>query len=126
MLELLKTLILVSGGLFALTLVLLAKPDSKLREFLAPYLGWLIAAASGLYIASPVDILPEAVLGPFGLPDDLLAFCALVGGVYLALANRKAADKPDVLIDGPGGDTPPRRPAGVPRLLEDARQDRTR
>ena len=30
-----------------------------------------------LYVVSPVDLLPEAVLGPFGLPDDFVA--AMVG-----------------------------------------------
>jgi uncharacterized membrane protein YkvA (DUF1232 family) len=24
------------------------------------------------YLISPIDVLPEAVLGPFGLPDDLI------------------------------------------------------
>lgn len=31
------------------------------------------------YIVSPVDALPEAVLGPFGIPDDLVALLAAVG-----------------------------------------------
>ncbi len=26
-----------------------------------------------LYVISPVDLLPEAVLGPLGLPDDIIA-----------------------------------------------------
>ena len=37
----------------------------------------MLPVAVGLYILSPVDFLPEAVLGPFGLLDDPLA--ALVG-----------------------------------------------
>jgi uncharacterized membrane protein YkvA (DUF1232 family) len=34
---------------------------------------WLIIIACAAYILSPVDLLPEAVLGPFGIPDDLVA-----------------------------------------------------
>lgn len=26
-----------------------------------------------IYVLSPLDLLPEAILGPFGLPDDLVA-----------------------------------------------------
>lgn len=29
-------------------------------------------ALTGLYLLSPVDLLPEALLGPLGLLDDLL------------------------------------------------------
>lgn len=30
----------------------------------------------GAYILSPVDLLPEALLGPLGLPDDIMALIA--------------------------------------------------
>ena len=32
-----------------------------------------------VYIVSPVDLLPEGILGPFGLPDDVLALVTAVG-----------------------------------------------
>jgi len=35
-----------------------------------------------LYIVSPIDLIPEALLGPFGLIDDLLA--GLMGFFILA------------------------------------------
>lgn len=38
----------------------------------------LTIAGCILYIVSPVDVLPEAFLGPFGLPDDLVAFAFLL------------------------------------------------
>ena len=43
-----------------------------------PTRAWLTIAACILYIASPVDLLPEALLGPFGLSDDLIAIAVLV------------------------------------------------
>jgi uncharacterized membrane protein YkvA (DUF1232 family) len=38
---------------------------------------WGFVALCGLYVAAPVDCLPEAVLGPFGYLDD-------AGAVFLA------------------------------------------
>lgn len=46
-------------------------------------LGLLAIVACVLYAVSPVDILPEAILGPFGLPDDLIAV-AVAAKVYLS------------------------------------------
>lgn len=46
----------------------------------------LVMVLAGLYVLSPVDVLPEAVLGPLGLPDDAIAF--LVG--LRALFSRRA------------------------------------
>lgn len=43
--------------------------------------GRLITAI--LYILSPFDLLPEAILGPIGLIDD----AAMVGFVILTIAN---------------------------------------
>ena len=34
---------------------------------------WVAIAACVLYLVSPVDLLPEALIGPFGLPDDFIA-----------------------------------------------------
>jgi len=42
----------------------------------------LILALLFLYIVSPIDLIPEALLGPFGLIDDLLA--GLMGFFILA------------------------------------------
>lgn len=35
--------------------------------------GWLTIAACAAYVLSPLDLAPEALLGPLGLPDDLVA-----------------------------------------------------
>ena len=37
-----------------------------------------------VYIISPIDLLPELILGPFGLIDDL-------GALFLAIRNFKAS-----------------------------------
>ncbi len=55
--------------------VVLAMPHSRMRDVMKKV---LFAMACGIYIISPIDLMPEAVLGPFGLIDD---FGALVAGV---------------------------------------------
>jgi uncharacterized membrane protein YkvA (DUF1232 family) len=67
--------------------VLLSLPQSKLREFLMPVVGWCVAIFCGIYCISPIDIVPEALLGPFGLIDDL---GALVAGIAAARAAMNA------------------------------------
>jgi uncharacterized membrane protein YkvA (DUF1232 family) len=62
-------------------LVLLSLPQSKLRAVCLEIGGWLMAALCAAYVCVPTDILPEALLGPFGLPDDLLA---VASGIYAA------------------------------------------
>ena len=46
--------------------------------------GWVFAAFCVIYFVSPVDILPEAFLGPFGLVDD-------IGAVIAGVASARAA-----------------------------------
>jgi len=49
--------------------------------------GRLLAGLAGLiYVISPVDVLPEALLGPFGLGDDL-AIAALAVAALLSSAE---------------------------------------
>lgn len=50
---------------------------------------WLTVVACVAYVLSPIDLLPEAALGPFGLPDDVVA--VLVGLKALFLDGRKAS-----------------------------------
>jgi uncharacterized membrane protein YkvA (DUF1232 family) len=85
--EIVKTLLLVGGGLTGLLLLLLALPHSKLRDFLMPIISWLFVLACGAYVISPIDVLPEMALGPFGLVDDV---GALIAGIVAARAAMKA------------------------------------
>lgn len=38
-----------------------------------------------VYVISPIDLMPEAFLGPLGIPDDLVA---IVVGFRAAIAKR--------------------------------------
>jgi uncharacterized membrane protein YkvA (DUF1232 family) len=67
--------------------VLLSMPQSKLRNFLLPIFGWMVAIFCGIYAISPVDIVPEALLGTFGLIDD-------IGAVVAGIAAARTAMKP--------------------------------
>ena len=90
MLELLRLLVMVGGAIVITFLVLLALPQCKLRDILMPFVAWAFVALCAAYVISPVDILPEIALGPFGLVDD---FGALVMGVGTAAAAIHAARK---------------------------------
>jgi uncharacterized membrane protein YkvA (DUF1232 family) len=81
-------MMLLCGTVLVVTfVVLLSLPQSKLREFLMPVVGWCVAIFCGIYCISPIDIVPEALLGPFGLIDDL---GALVAGIAAARAAMNA------------------------------------
>jgi len=38
---------------------------------------WVVLVIAAIYILSPVDVIPEALLGPLGLTDDVVAFAIL-------------------------------------------------
>lgn len=65
-------------------------PNSPLRDALMKICGWATAALCGAYVLSPVDLMPEVLLGPFGLPDDIIA---LVVGVMSAISAWKAGSQ---------------------------------
>jgi len=51
---------------------------------------WLTIAVCALYVLSPVDLLPEALLGPFGFPDDVIAILvAFLVALKAALFGRR-------------------------------------
>ena len=89
MLELLQLMVLVGGLIFMTFLILLALPQCRLREILMPFVAWGFVALCGVYAISPVDILPEIVLGPFGLVDDLAAVVAGVGTAVSTIQAQK-------------------------------------
>ena len=87
MLHLLE-LVVIAGTLVVITfLVLLALPQCKLRQLLMPFVAWGFVVLCALYAISPVDALPEIVLGPFGIVDDV---AAVVAGVGTAMATIRA------------------------------------
>ena len=82
------TAILAGGGLLGLFIITLALPQSKMREFLMPIIGWCFALACGAYVLLPFDLVPEVALGPFGLIDDA---GALIAGIVAARSAIKAS-----------------------------------
>ena len=84
--------IAVCGSSLALALMILVSlPQSPLRAALVQIFGWLFAGFCVIYFVSPVDILPEAFLGPFGMFDDIGAAIAAV--VSARAAWRAGKDK---------------------------------
>lgn len=47
----------------------------------------IVMALCVLYIVSPVDLLPEAVLGPFGLIDDFVAGLVLLVPIFTQMGG---------------------------------------
>jgi uncharacterized membrane protein YkvA (DUF1232 family) len=66
-------------------MVVLAMPQSRMRDVMKKV---LLAVACAIYVISPIDLMPEALLGPFGLVDDL---GALVAGVIAARSAFRTA-----------------------------------
>jgi uncharacterized membrane protein YkvA (DUF1232 family) len=91
MLELFRLLVLVGGVIVVTFLIMLSLPQCKLRDMLMPFVAWGFVALCAAYAISPVDALPEILLGPFGLVDDA---AAIFMGVGTAVATiRKAQQK---------------------------------
>lgn len=86
--QIVQLLLLCGTILTTVFVVLLAWPQSKLRDVLMPIIGWAVAIFCGVYCISPVDVVPEALLGPFGLVDDL---GAVVLGISAAISARKSS-----------------------------------
>lgn len=84
-----QTLFVCGTALAVAFVVLLSLPQSKLRAFLLPIVGWCIAILCAIYCISPVDLVPEALLGPFGLVDDVGALVAGIAAVRSAMKAKK-------------------------------------
>ncbi|HEY4309152.1 MAG TPA: DUF1232 domain-containing protein [Pirellulales bacterium] len=75
--------------LFLALMILISLPHSPLRDMLVQIVGWVFALFCGVYVISPIDVIPEAFLGPFGIVDDL---GAIVAGASSAIAAYRAGD----------------------------------
>lgn len=72
----LLSVMFVCATIFGIAFVIvLALPDCRMREVVKKA---LIAVACVVYILSPIDIIPEIVLGPIGLLDDGAALMAAI------------------------------------------------
>lgn len=83
-------MMLTCGTILAVSFfVLLSIPQCKLREFLLPVVGWCVAIFCGIYCISPVDLLPEVVLGPFGYLEDIGAAVTGIAAARMAMNPSK-------------------------------------
>lgn len=82
----LAVLALCGTALAIAMLWLVNMPRSPLRDTLVQVIGWVFAIFCAIYCISPIDFLPEAFLGPFGLIDD--AGAAAVGLISAVAAYR--------------------------------------
>lgn len=86
----LMQLVIVCGTLLGIAfMVCLALPDSPFKDFVMKVAGWGLAVVCGIYCISPVDVLPEAALGPFGMVDDVFS---LILAVFAAKQAKKAGE----------------------------------
>lgn len=82
----------ICGSMLAIAMmVLVSMPQSPLRNLLVQLFGWTFAALCALYCLSPVDLLPEAIFGPFGIPDDI---GAAVAGALSAITAWRVGKSP--------------------------------
>jgi hypothetical protein len=100
-----NTALLIVVGFLALVLligvVLLAISMFVIYRYRVPLRGIAAMAAALVYLISPVDALPEGLLGPFGLVDDLGVVGAVGMFVYrLIQARRPAVDPGTRLVQG--------------------------
>jgi uncharacterized membrane protein YkvA (DUF1232 family) len=94
----------------ALALLLVLAVGYLMRRYRIPPRGLVAMGGAALYLISPIDLVPEAVLGPLGLVDDAGALAAAVlfvyklvkarkilaeGGVDLARLARRSSREPD-------------------------------
>ncbi|HVX09878.1 MAG TPA: YkvA family protein [Pirellulales bacterium] len=82
--DMLKTLMTCLTVLGIAWVVALSLPKSKARAVINEVVSWAFLAFCAFYAISPIDVLPEAVLGPFGFIDDL-------GSVFLGYQGFKSA-----------------------------------
>ncbi len=81
------TLVLVLLGVLALTGV--AVIGFVMWRYRIPPRGLVAMIGALVYLASPVDVLPEVMLGPLGLLDDAGAVTAAAIFVYKLVTIRK-------------------------------------
>jgi len=84
--EMLKVMVMCMTVLGIAWVVALSLPKSRLRTVLTEICSWAFLVFCGVYAVSPIDILPEAALGPFGFFDDL-------GAVFLGYQSFQSAMK---------------------------------
>lgn len=94
--DVVKIVAILAAVFIVVVLILLAIPGSRLRKaFSVIYL--VIAALLGIYVASPIDLIPD-IIPILGLSDDaaasVVALANAVAGITLYLKRRSASSDP--------------------------------
>ena len=74
-------------GVLALLLTLVV--GYLMWRYRIPPRGLVAMGAAALYLISPIDVLPEALLGPLGLVDDAGVVAAVVLFIYKLVKARQ-------------------------------------
>lgn len=98
--------VLIAIGVFLLVFVTIV--GLLMWRYRIPPRGLVALAMAGFYLMVPVDVVPEAVLGPLGLVDDAgIVSVAVLFALRVARAHQVLRDS--------GVDFNRRRSAGKPR-----------
>jgi len=90
------TIVIIFFGIILLIgVALLAISVFVIYRYRVPLRGIAAMAGALIYLVSPVDALPEAVLGPFGLVDDLGVLGAVGMFVYRLIQARRITAEED-------------------------------
>ena len=99
-----NTALVIAVGFLALVLligvVLLAISLYVIYRYRVPLRGIAAMAGALVYLISPVDVLPEVALGPFGLIDDLGVIGAVAMFVYRLIQARRQTAIPGARVGG--------------------------
>jgi len=87
-------------GVLALLLTLVV--GYLMWRYRIPARGLFAMGAAALYLISPIDLLPEAILGPLGLVDDAGVLAAVALFVYKLVKARQILSDGGIELGRPG------------------------
>jgi uncharacterized membrane protein YkvA (DUF1232 family) len=94
--DIVKIVAILAAVFIVIVLILLAIPGSRLRKaFSAIY--FLVAALLGVYVVSPIDLIPD-IIPLLGQSDDAVASVIAVANVIagIILYRRRRSSQPEV------------------------------
>jgi uncharacterized membrane protein YkvA (DUF1232 family) len=92
-------------GVLALLLTLVI--GFVMWRFRLPPRGLIAMGGAAIYLISPIDLVPEAILGPLGLVDDAGVVAAVVLFVYKLVKARQILADGGIELRRPGRRSPP-------------------
>ncbi len=95
-------------GVLALLLTLVL--GYLMWRYRIPPRGLFAMGAAAVYLISPIDLVPEAILGPLGLVDDAGVLAAVALFVYKLVKARRILADGGIELGRPGRRQPTREP----------------